>query len=68
MKGQNAVEKGPTYDRQLLLGDMKRNAVLELWEVQRYGIDSYGDADYPAGMRRVSAYWGGPRSNVRVTG
>jgi 16S rRNA G966 N2-methylase RsmD len=35
-----------------LLG-AKRNAVLELWEVQRYGSDSYGDADYVSiyGMR-----------------
>jgi len=28
-----------------LLG-AKRNAVLELWEVQRYGSYSYGDTDY----------------------
>ena len=41
------------YDRQLLLSGTKRNAVLELWEVERYGIDSYGDADYVSiyGMR-----------------
>jgi len=40
------------YDRQLLLG-AKRNALLELWEVQKYGIDSYGDPDYVSiyGMR-----------------
>ena len=46
-------EQSPIYDRQLLLGGAKRNAVLELWEVQRYGIDSYGDADYVSvyGMR-----------------
>jgi hypothetical protein len=36
----------PVYDRELLLGAAKRNAVLEMWEVQRYGSDSYGDADY----------------------
>jgi hypothetical protein len=36
----------PVYDRNLLLGGVKRNAVLELAEVQRYGIDSFGDADY----------------------
>jgi len=34
------------YDRQLLLAGSKRNEILELWEVQRYGSDSYGDADY----------------------
>lgn len=46
-------EQGSIYDRRLLLGGAKRNAVLELWEVQRYGIDSYGDADYVSiyGMR-----------------
>jgi 16S rRNA G966 N2-methylase RsmD len=43
----------PIYDRRLLLSGAKRNAVLEPWEVQRYGIDSYGDADYVSiyGMR-----------------
>ena len=41
------------YDRELLLFGAKRNAVLELSEVQRYGIDSYGDSDYVSiyGMR-----------------
>ncbi len=53
MKGQQTGKQGPIYDRQLLLGGAKRNAVLELWEVQRYGTDSYGDADYVSiyGMR-----------------
>jgi len=41
------------YDRQLLLRGVKRNTVLELWEVQRYGVDSYDDPNYVAiyGMR-----------------
>ena len=34
------------YDRQLLLLGSKRNSVLELWEIRRYGMDSYGDPDY----------------------
>ena len=34
------------YGRQLLLLGAKRNSVLELWEVQRYGTDSFGDANY----------------------
>jgi len=34
------------YDRQLLLSGAQRNAVLDLHEVKRYGLDSYGDADY----------------------
>jgi predicted RNA methylase len=40
------VNHGLEYNRQLLLLGAKRNAVLELSEVQRYGTDSYGDPDY----------------------
>jgi hypothetical protein len=35
-----------TYDRKLLLLGSKRNVVLDLWEILRYGADSYADADY----------------------
>jgi hypothetical protein len=42
----NTGSKDPTYDRQLLLEGAKRNAVLDLTEVQRYGIDGWGDPDY----------------------
>jgi hypothetical protein len=51
------------YDRQLLLSGAKRNMVLELWEVQRYGVDSYGDADYVSiyGMRPADWYAKGIR-------
>jgi hypothetical protein len=45
------------YDRELLLGDAKRNAVLEMWEVQRYGSDSYGDADYVSVYGLPPAEW-----------
>jgi hypothetical protein len=34
------------YDRRLLLHGAKRNSVLELWEVERYGTESYDDSDY----------------------
>lgn len=53
MNSQDTGDRAPRYDRQLLLGGAKRNAVLELWEVQRYGTDSYRDADYVSiyGMR-----------------
>ena len=34
------------YGRELLLFGEKRNAILELWEVRRYGSDSHGDVDY----------------------
>jgi hypothetical protein len=54
------------YDRELLLSGAKRDAVLELWEVQRYGTDSYGDADYVSiyGMRPA----GWHAKGVRVLG
>jgi len=54
------------YDRELLLFGPKRNQVLELWEVQRYGADSYGDEDYVSiyGMRPADWYAKG----VRVLG
>src|SRR5262245_25708251 len=56
----------PIYDRELLLGGVKRNAVLELWEVQRYGIDSYGDSDYVSIYGMQPADWYG--KGVRVLG
>jgi hypothetical protein len=34
------------YGRELLLHGEKRNAVLDLPEIHRFGIDSYGDANY----------------------
>jgi hypothetical protein len=34
-----------TYDRDLLLLDPKRKVSLDLWEVLRYGADSYGDVN-----------------------
>jgi hypothetical protein len=54
------------YDRELLLFGAKRNEVLELWEVERYGSDSYGDADYVSiyGMR--PAEW--HAKGVRILG
>jgi hypothetical protein len=41
------------YDREFLLYGEKRDAVLGLREIQRYGTDSYGDPDYVSvyGMR-----------------
>jgi hypothetical protein len=51
------------YERELLLLGAKRNAVLELWEVERYGSDSYGDGDYVSiyGMRPADWYARGAR-------
>jgi len=39
------VYHAPRYDRQLLLGP-KRDEILTLDEVRRYGQDSFGDPDY----------------------
>lgn len=41
-----AGSKGMSPGREVLLHGEKRNAVLDLPEVQRYGIDNYGDANY----------------------
>jgi 16S rRNA G966 N2-methylase RsmD len=52
-----------TYDRQLLLHGAKRNSMLELWEVERYGEQSYGNRDYVSiyGLRPADWYAKGIR-------
>jgi 16S rRNA G966 N2-methylase RsmD len=42
---QRSAAGEQVYDRWLLLGE-KRSQPLALWEVQQYGRDSFGDADY----------------------
>jgi hypothetical protein len=56
------------YDRELLLFGAKRNAVLELSEVQRYGLDSYGDTDYVSiyGLKPADWYGRGIRLLART--
>ena len=51
------------YDRAYLLSSWKRNDVLELAEVERYGRDSYGDPDYVSiyGLRPEEWYARGVR-------
>jgi hypothetical protein len=44
------------YDRELLLGK-KRNEVLDLHEVQQYGLDSFDDADYVSLYGLAPADW-----------
>lgn len=53
----------PLYDRELLLQGARRNAVLELWEVERCGSHSYGDTDYVSihGMRPADWHAKGAR-------
>jgi hypothetical protein len=48
---------GLIYNRQLLLLGSKRNVLLDLWEVVRYGIDSYGDANYVSVYGLQPAEW-----------
>jgi hypothetical protein len=59
----NTASKSPAYDRRLLLEGAKRNAVLDLTEVQRYGIESWGDPDYVCiyGLRPADWYGRGIR-------
>jgi len=54
------------YNRELLLDGARRDAVLELWEVQRYGSDSFGDADYVSVYGLRPADWHG--RGVRLLG
>ncbi len=46
MNGQEADDRARIYDRAFLLSEEKRNQVMQLWEIRKYGIDSYADADY----------------------
>lgn len=54
---------GVGYDRELLLHGPKRNEILELREVERYGADSYHDANYVSiyGLRPAEWYAKGIR-------
>ena len=46
-----------SYRRELLLHGEKRNAVLDLPEIRRYGIDTYGDANYVSIYGLQPAQW-----------
>jgi hypothetical protein len=54
------------YDRALMLHGSKRNEVLTLAEIKRYGLDSFADADYISiyGMPPQEWY----RHGIRVLG
>jgi len=45
------------HDREYLLSAAKRNDVLELWEVEQYGRDSFGDPDYVSVYGLPPADW-----------
>jgi hypothetical protein len=63
--GENTPD-GPMHDRALLLHGAKRNQMLTLEEVERYGRDSFGDPDYLTlyGMRPQEWFGRG----IRVVG
>jgi hypothetical protein len=58
----------PLHDREYLLGPAKRNDVLELWEVEQYGRDNFGDRDYVSlyGQRPSDWYARGVRLLART--
>jgi hypothetical protein len=53
----DSLDPTTIYDRQLLLFGAKREAMLELWEVQRYGTDSFGDANHVSLFGMPPADW-----------
>ena len=67
MKESRQASDEPPYDRALLLHGKKRNKVLTLEEVQRYGNDSFSDPDYIRlyGMTPPQWYARGIRSTSR---
>ena len=69
MSTPHAEGQRPTYDRAFLLSDGKRNQVMELWEVQQFGIDSFADPEYVCiyGMPPTEWYRRGIRLLARTT-
>src|SRR5215469_4544901 len=67
--GDTDSKRVRSYDRAYLLSSEKRNQMLALWEVGRYGLDSYGDPDYVClyGMRPAEWYGRGIRLLARTT-
>jgi hypothetical protein len=57
MTGQDPDRDVPRYDRDLLLSPAKRNEVIELWEVETFGRDSFGDADAVSLYGMTPAEW-----------
>ncbi len=59
----------PLYDRDFLLSSAKRNQLVELWEVEKFGRDSFGDPDAVSlyGMKPAEWYGKGVRILARTT-
>jgi hypothetical protein len=47
----------PRYDRDFLLSSAKRNQIVELWEVEKFGRDSFGDPDAVSLYGMTPAQW-----------
>src|SRR3954465_1146663 len=45
LEAKMASDDLPHYDRDFLLSPVKRNEIIELWEVEKFGRDSFGDPD-----------------------
>jgi hypothetical protein len=58
----------PIYDRDFLLAPAKRNQVIELWEVEKFGRDSFGNPDAVSlyGMKPDHWYASGVRILART--
>jgi hypothetical protein len=46
MVTKSSAERDRKYDRDFLLSPEKRNQVVELWEVEKYGSDCFADRDH----------------------
>ena len=55
--GSHDHPMAPRHDRTYLLSESKRNDVLALLEVERYGRDSFGDPDYVSVYGLKPAEW-----------
>jgi hypothetical protein len=66
---QNLNTTERKYDRDFLLSAEKRNQIMELWEVQKFGSDSFGDPDHVCiyGMKPAEWYGRGIRLLARTT-
>jgi hypothetical protein len=64
-----ANDDTPRYDRDFLLSPAKRNQVIELWEVEKFGRDSFGDPGAVSlyGMTPGQWYARGVRILARTT-
>jgi hypothetical protein len=59
-------DRKPVYDRALLLHGAKRDEVLTLEEIRRYGIDSFSDPDYVRIYGMAPTAWYG--QGIRLLG